>query len=333
MTKPGIHPLAFRLSPPDFRTGCAAIALALACAGAAAQSYPARPIRLLVPNPPGGATDNLARAVAPKLGEQLGQTIVVDNRPGAAGNLAAEAAVKATPDGHTLFLAADGQIVISPHIYRKLPFDTLKDLTPVASLVSTQMLLAVHPSLPVKSVSDFVEYAKRANPPLVYGSIGNGSQHHLAMEMLKRRAGINLLHVPYKGGGPALVGLFGGEVSVMFGGSSAGPHVRSGKLRALALAGRRNPAYPGLPAMSETYPGLEVNPWLGLFAPAGLPAAVLNRLRAEAARMLADPDTQAVIRKINLDPYPTTPKEFAALIRADYAKFGEVIRSVGVKID
>jgi tripartite-type tricarboxylate transporter receptor subunit TctC len=287
----------------------------------------------LVPNPPGGATDNLARVVAPKLGELLGQTVVVDNRPGAAGNLAAEAAAKATPDGYTLFLAADGQVVISPHIYRKLPFDTLKDLTPVASLVSTQMLLAVHPSLPAKSVAEFVEHAKRANPPLVYGSIGNGSQHHLAMEMLKRRAGINLLHVPYKGGGPALVGLFGGEVSVMFGGSSAGPHVRSGKLRALALAGRRNPAYPGLPAMSETYPGLEVNPWLGLFAPAGLPAAVLKRLRAETARMLADSDTQALMRKINLDPYPTTPKEFAALIRADYAKFGEVIRNVGVKID
>jgi tripartite-type tricarboxylate transporter receptor subunit TctC len=315
-------------------------ALALLCAAslaaampAGAQQYPARPIRLLVPNPPGGATDNLARVVAPKLGELLGQTVVVDNRPGSNGNLAAEAAVRATPDGHTLFLAADGQIVISPHLYRNLPFDTLQDLTPVASLVSTQMLLAVHPSLPVKNPREFVEYARRANPPLAYASIGNGSQHHLAMEMLKTHTGVNLLHVPYKGGGPALVGLFGGEVSVMFGGSSAGPHVRSGKLRALALAGRRNPAYPGLPAMSETYPGLEVNPWLGLFAPAGLPAAVLKRLRAETARMLADSDTQALMRKINLDPYPTTPKEFAALIRADYAKFGEVIRNVGVKID
>jgi tripartite-type tricarboxylate transporter receptor subunit TctC len=311
----------------------ALLAVVLIFGTANAQTYPARPIRLLVPNPPGGATDNLARVVAPKLTELLGQTVVVDNRPGAAGNLAAEAAAKATPDGHTLFLAADGQIVISPHLYRKLPLDTLKDLAPVASLVSTQMLLAVHPSLPVKSVAEFVAHARRSNPPLVYGSIGNGSQHHLAMEMLKSRAGINLLHVPYKGGGPALVGLFGGEVSVMFGGSSAGPHVRSGKLRALALAGKRNPAYPGLPAMSETYPGLEVTPWLGLFAPAGLPAPVLKRLRQETGRMLADPDAQALMRRINLDPYPTTPKEFAALIRADYAKFGEVIRSVGVRID
>ena len=311
----------------------AAAALALICASASAQNYPARPIRMIVPNPPGGATDNLARVIAPKLSGLLGQTIVVDNRPGAAGNLAAEVATKATPDGHTLFLAADGQIVVSPHLYRKLPFDTLKDLTPVASLVSTQMLLAVHPSLPVKTVAEFVEHARRAHPPLVYGSIGNGSQHHLAMEMLKSRAGINLLHVPYKGGGPALVGLFGGEVSVMFGGSSAAPHVRAGKLRALALAGKRNPAYPGLPSMSETYPGLEVTPWLGLFSPVGLPAPVLKRLRAGTGRMLADPDTLGRIRKIALDPYPTTPEEFVALIRRDHAKYGEIIRAVGIKID
>jgi tripartite-type tricarboxylate transporter receptor subunit TctC len=300
---------------------------------ACAQTYPVRPIRLLVPNPPGGATDNLARVVAPKLTEYLGQTIVVDNRPGSNGNLATEAAARATPDGHTLFLAADGQIVISPHLYRKLPFDTLKDLTPVASLVSTQMLLAVHPSLPVKSVQEFVEFARRASPPLAYASIGNGSQHHLAMEMLKSRAGINLLHVPFKGGGPALVALFSGEVSVMFGGSSAGPSVRSGKLRALALAGKRNAAYPGLPALSESFPGFEVTPWLGLFAPAGLQPKVLNRLRAETGRLLADTDALVRVRNIALDPFATTPKEFTALIRADYAKYGEVVKAVGVTID
>jgi tripartite-type tricarboxylate transporter receptor subunit TctC len=307
--------------------------LASGAAAAGAQQYPARPIRLLVPNPPGGATDNLARVVAPKLGERLGQTIVVDNRPGSNGNLAAEAAARATPDGHTLFLAADGQIVISPHLYRNLPFDTLRDLTPVASLVSTQMLLAVHPSLPVKNPREFVEYARRADPPLAYASIGNGSQHHLAMEMLKTATGIKLLHVPYKGGGPALVALFGGEVMVMFGGSSAAPHVRSGKLRALALAGRRNPAYPDLPALSEFYPGVEVNPWLGLFAPAGLPAPVLARVRAETARVHADPATRERIRGIALDPLATTPKEFTALIRADYEKYGKAVRAAGVKID
>jgi tripartite-type tricarboxylate transporter receptor subunit TctC len=315
------------------KSGAVLFILAIALDAAAQGSYPVRPIRLLVPNPPGGATDNLARVIAPTLTELLGKTVVVDNRPGSNGNLAIEAAARALPDGYTLILAADAQIVINPHLYKKLPFDTLRDLTPVASLVSTQFLLAVHPSLPVKSVQEFVEYARRASPPLVYASIGNGSQHHLVMEMLKRRAGINLVHVPFKGGGPALVALFGGEVPVMFGGSSAGPYVRSGKLRALALAGKRNAAYPGLPALSETFPGLEVNPWLSLFGPVGLPAPVLNRLRADTGRLLADPDVRERVLSIALDPFVTTPKEFAALIRTDYARYGEVVKAVGVTID
>jgi tripartite-type tricarboxylate transporter receptor subunit TctC len=231
-------------------------------------------------------------------------------------------------------LCADAQIVISPHLYRKLPFDALKDFTPVASLVSTQMLLAVHASLPVKDLGEFVAYARRASPPLAYASIGNGSQHHLAMEMLKARAGINLLHVPYKGGGPATVALFGGEVSLMFGGNSVAPHIRSGKLRALAMAGRRNAAYPDLPALAEFYPGLEINPWLGLIAPAGVPAPVLARLRAETGRLLADAEVRERVRNIGgLDPYVTTPQEFAAQIRSEYARYGEVVRKVGVKVD
>jgi len=307
--------------------------MVLLCAVASAQQYPARPIRLLVPNPPGGATDNLARVVAPKLGELLGQTVVVDNRPGSNGNLSTEATVRATPDGHTLLLGQDSQIVISPHLYGGLPFDTLKDLTPLASLVSTQMLLAVHPSLPVKNPREFVEYGRRANPPLVYASIGNGSQHHLAMEMLKTRTGINLVHVPYKGGGQALVAILGEEVKVMFGGSSAAPSVRVGKLRALALAGKRNAAYPDLPALAEFYPGVEVIPWLGLFGPVGLPGNVLEKVRAEAGRLLADPATRERIRGIALDPFAMTPQEFAAFVRAEHKKYGEVVRAAGVRID
>jgi tripartite-type tricarboxylate transporter receptor subunit TctC len=310
-----------------------AVLILLTAASAIAQ-YPVRPVRLLVPNPPGGATDTLARVVGPKLSEALGQPVVIDNRPGAAGNLAAEATARAAPDGHTLFLAADGQIVISPHLHRKLPYDTLKDLAPIASLVTTQMLLAVHPSLPVKSVQELVDYARRANPPLNYASIGNGSQHHLTMEMLKTRAGINLLHIPYKGGGPALVGLFGGEVSLMFGGNSVAPHVRAGRLRALAMAGRRNAAYPGVPALLETYPGLEVNPWLGLFAPAGLPAPVMKRLREETNRMLGEADLRERLKNIGgMDPNITTPEEFAALIRADYAKYAAAVKTAGATID
>mgnify|MGYP001161875307 CR=1 FL=1 len=319
-----LHPSSFGM----------ALMLALACAAAFAQPYPSRPVRLLVPNPPGGATDNLARVVAPKLTEALGQTVVVDNRPGSNGNLATEAAARAAPDGHTLMLSADAQIVISPHLYRKLPFDTLKDLVPVASLVSTQMVLVAHPSLPVKNLEEFVAHARRASPPLAYASIGNGSQHHLAMEMLKARAGINLLHVPFKGGGPATVALFSGEVFAMFGGNSVAPHVRAGRLRALALAGRRNAAYPGLPALSEPYPGLEINPWLGLIAPANVPAPVLARLRAETGRLLADADVRERVRNIGgLDIFITTPQEFAAQIRSEYARYGEVVRKVGVKVD
>jgi tripartite-type tricarboxylate transporter receptor subunit TctC len=328
-----MNPSAIRHPPSAIGIGLLAAVLALSSAMAAAQAYPQRPIRLLVPNPPGGATDNLARVVAPKLGELLGQTIVVDNRPGSNGNLSTEATVRASPDGHTLLLGQDSQIVISPHLYRNLPFDTLKDLTPVASLVSTQMLLAVQPSLPVKNVRDFVDYARRANPPLAYASIGNGSQHHLAMEMLKAHTGINLLHVPYKGGGPALVAFLGGEVSAMFGGSSAAPHVRSGKLRALALAGKRNPAYPDLPALSEFYPGVEVLPWLGLFAPVGLPGPVLGKVRSETSRLLADPATRERVLGISLDPFVTTPQEFAAFVRAEYKKYGEVVRAARVTID
>jgi tripartite-type tricarboxylate transporter receptor subunit TctC len=309
------------------------VALVLLCAVASAQQYPVRPIRLLVPNPPGGATDNLARVVAPKLGEQLGQTVVVDNRPGSNGNLSTEAAARATPDGYTLLLGQDSQIVISPHLYRSLPVDPLKDLMPVASLVSTQMLLAVHPSLPVRTVPQFVDYARGANPPMPYASIGNGSQHHLAMEMLKQAANVDLVHIPYKGGGPAMLALFVGEVSVMFGGSSAAPHVRSGKLRAIALAGKRNPAYPGLPALSEFYPSVELIPWLALFAPVGMPEPVLARLRRETERLMADTATRERVQSIALDPFVTTPQEFSAFVGAEYKKYGAVVKAAGIKID
>ena len=300
-----------------------------------AQQYPTRAVRLLVPNPPGGATDTLARVFAPKLGEALGQPLIVDNRPGSNGNVASDAAARAAPDGHTLLLCADAQIVIGPHLYAKMPLDTLKDLEPVASLVNTQMVLSINPSLPAKTLQEFVEYARRAQPPLAYASIGNGSQHHLVMEMLKASAGIDLLHVPFKGGGPATVALLAGEVSAMFGGNSVAGHVRSGKLRALAVAGKqRSPAYPDLPRLADFYPGLEVTPWLGLFGPAGLPAPVLSRLRNEVQKLLADADFREKVRNLGgLEPYVTTPEEFAALIRAEHARYARVVKAAGAKVD
>ncbi|HEV3008964.1 MAG TPA: tripartite tricarboxylate transporter substrate binding protein [Burkholderiales bacterium] len=290
---------------------------------------------MLVPNPPGGATDTLARVFAPKLGEALGQPVIVDNRPGSNGNVASEATARAAPDGHTLLLCADAQIVIGPHLYARMPLDTLNDLAPVASLVNTQMVLSVNPALPVRNLQEFVDHARRTQPPLAYASIGNGSQHHLVMEMLKARAGIDLLHVPFKGGGPATVALLGGEVSVMFGGNSVAGHIKSGKLRALAVAGKhRSSSHPELPRLADFYPELEVTPWLGLFAPVGLPPPVLARLRSETNRLLADADFRDRIRNLGgLEPYVTTPEEFAALIRAEHAKYAQVVKAAGAKVD
>jgi tripartite-type tricarboxylate transporter receptor subunit TctC len=316
-----------------FRIAAALVAAILSTAAGA--QYPARPIRLLVPNPPGGASDTIARIVAPALGAALGQPLVVENRPGSNGNLSSELAAKAAPDGTTLLLGQDSQIVISPHLYPNLPVDTLKDLAPVATLITTQMVLAANASLPAKDLREFVELAKRAKPPLAYASIGNGSQHHLTMEMLKLRAGIELVHVPYKGGGPATTALLAGEVPVMFGGNSVTAHIKAGRLRGLAVAGKkRSPAFPDLPTLGELYPGLEVTAWLGVFAPAGVPAPVLSRLHDEINRLLAAPEVRDKILGVGgLEPFVSTREEFATLIRAEYAKYGEVVKTTGVRID
>ena len=313
----------------------AVTALLCAAALAAHAQYPSRPIRLLVPNPPGGATDTLARLVAPKLGEALGQPLIVDNRPGSNGNLASELAAKAAPDGYTLYLAADAQIVIGPHLYASMPVDPVKDLAPVATLVNTQMMLVMRPDLPAANLQEFIALAKKTVPPLPYASIGNGSQHHLVMEMLKARAGIDLLHVPFKGGGPAMTALLGGQVAAMFGGNSVSGQIRAGKVRALATAGKkRSSAFPDVPTLSETFPGLEVTPWLALFAPAGVPPAVLDKVRDATNRLLASEEMRGRIRQLGgLEPYVTTPEEFTALIRAEYARYGEIIKSVGAKVD
>jgi tripartite-type tricarboxylate transporter receptor subunit TctC len=311
-----------------------AVTILLAAAAASAQ-YPTRPVRLLVPNPPGGATDTIARVIAPGLGEALGHPVVVENRPGSNGNLSSELTAKAPADGYTLLLGQDSQIVISPHLYRNMPLDTLKDLAPVATLVTTQMVLTVNPSVPARSLKEFIEYARRADPPLAYASIGNGSQHHLTMEMLKARAGINLVHVPFKGGGPATVAVIAGEVPVMFGGNSVTGHIKAGKLRGLAVAGKeRSRTFPDLPTLSEFYPGLEVTAWLGLFTTAGVPAGIVARVHDETNRLLGDAATRERIAKVGgLQPFVTTTEEFAELIRSEYAKYGEVVKAVGATID
>jgi tripartite-type tricarboxylate transporter receptor subunit TctC len=316
------------------------LALALSVAAvfstsAHAQQYPTRPVRMIIPIPPGGAPDIAGRVVGEKLGEYLGQPIVVENRPGANGNIAGDLVAKSTPDGYTLGLLADSMVTTNPHLYQKMPYDPLKDLVPVANVASNMFVLSVNPSVPVKNFKEFIEHARKANPPLLYASGGNGSQHQLSMEMLKQRAGIDLTHVPYKGGAPATTATVAGEVSAMFAGTSTSPQIKAGKLRALAVTGtRRSEAFPDLPTIGEFYPGYEVNIWLGLFAPVGTPEPVLTRLRSDIARALASPQVKERLGHAGgLQPEPMSTQQFVQMIRSDYEKYGKLVKEIGAKVD
>ena len=313
------------------------LAAALAATGTAAtaQTFPTRPIKLLVSYPPGGASDLIARVFAAPLSERLGQPVVVENRPGANGNVAAEAAARAAADGYTLFLGPSSVFAINPHLYARMPIDPLKDFAPIASLIENELVLAANTKLTEgMDFRSFIALAKKSDPPLFYASIGNGSEHHLAMELLKRAAGIELTHVPYKGGGPAAVGVIAGNVAAMFGGGSVVPLVKNGQLHALAVTGpTRSKVLPDLPAIGEVYPGYEVTLWQGLFAPAGTPAPVLARLQKEAEAVRLMPDVAAKIAAAGAgEPWVMTKSEFVAHIRADNDKFGKVIDSIGVKV-
>ena len=311
------------------------LSLIVLCPAAWAQNYPTRPIRLLVPIPAGGGPDIVGRLVAARLSESLGQQVVVENRVGANGTVAGEAVVKSAPDGYTLLVGMDSLLTINPHLYGKMPFDPLQDLTPVASLVSNGFFLAVNPQVPAASLPEFIEYARQANPPLQYASGGNGSQHHLTMERLKARAGVNLLHVPYKGGTPATIATLQGEVSAMMSGTSTAVQIRAGKLRAIAYTGpMRSAILPDVPAVAEYYPDFEMTQWYGLFAPPRTPEAVLARLRVEVTRALRAPDMADKLKAAGgVEAWITTPEEFVAAIRADYAKNGKLVRETGVKLD
>jgi tripartite-type tricarboxylate transporter receptor subunit TctC len=301
-----------------------------------AQQYPARPVKLIVPITPGGAPDVLARTIAEKLGPLLGQPVVVENRPGANGSLAMELVANAPPDGHTLVIAHDSLMAINPHLYSKTPVNTLKDFTPIAMVAaSSSFLLVVPTSLPVKNFQEFIEYAKNANPPLAYASGGSGSLHHLAMEMLKLRAGINLMHVPYKGGAPAVTAAISGEVSAAISSSVTASFVRAGRLRAIAVTGaNRLPSLPDVPAIAEFYPGFQMSSWFGLFAPAGLPEPILTKLRADIAQVLDSPDVRKRFQTAGeFAPYLLTPEEFSSRIHSDYDKFGKLVRQIGLRVD
>jgi tripartite-type tricarboxylate transporter receptor subunit TctC len=310
------------------------LALLLPASIAAAQS-PSRPITLLVPIPPGGAPDIAARVLGERLARSLGQPVVVENRPGANGNIAGELLAKAAPDGHTLGLLADSQIAINPHLYSRMPFDSLRDLSAVHTVAANQFVLAIHPGLPAQTFPEFIALARNSKPPLAYASGGNGSQHHLTMEMLKQRAGIELVHVPYRGGAPATTATVAGETAAMWAGSSNAPQIRAGRLRALAVSGgKRSVQYPDLPTIGEFYPGFENSIWLGLFGPAGLPESILAKLRSTVKEALESPDVKAKFNNAGgLEPYVLPAAEFDALIRRDHAKYAKVVKDLGIKLD
>lgn len=300
-----------------------------------AQAYPAKPIRLIVPFPPGGAVDFYARVVQPPLSEMLGQTVVIDNKAGASGMLGAGIVAKSPPDGYTLLLGNIASLAINVGIYPKMAYDPLKDFTPVIRTVDVNYVLAVHPSLPVKTVSELITYAK-ANPgKLSYGSAGSGSLPHLAAELFKTQTGTFMVHIPYKGGGPMVTDLLGGNVHFTIGDqANLMPHVQAGKLRALAVAtAKRSTRAPDVPTIAEFLPGFEATAWQGLVGPAGLPPEVTRRLNSAFNQVMAMPAVREKLLQGGLEPIGGTPEHFAGFIASEVAKWTKIAKDVGAKAD
>jgi tripartite-type tricarboxylate transporter receptor subunit TctC len=297
--------------------------------------FPSRPIRVLVTIPPGGAPDISARLLGQYLAETQGWTVVIENRPGANGNIAMAEVAKAAPDGYTLILAADSAIAINPHVYSKMTLDPLKDLQPVATIATNQFTLSVNPGVPVKTFQEFIDYARKTTPPLPYASGGNGSQHQLMMEMLKQRAGIDLLHVPFRGAAPATQATVAGDTKVLFSGSASAPLIQGGQLRVLAASGKqRSKRYPDLPTVGEFYPGYAVDIWLGLFAPRATPEPVVATLRTAVHKLLARVDfAERLNVSGSLEPLILSPADFDALMREDHEKYGKIVKDLGIRSD
>ncbi|MCE2949131.1 MAG: tripartite tricarboxylate transporter substrate binding protein [bacterium] len=297
-------------------------------------AWPSKPVRFIVPFPPGGPSDVVARIVAPRFQERLGQPVVVDNRPGAGTQIGTEIVARSAPDGHTLFL---GSIVhaINVALYPKLPYESVKDFTMITVLTATPNLLVVHPALPVKSVADLVALGRKRPGELSFASSSNGSSNHLSGELLKTQAGFQMQHVPYKGSPQAHVDLLGGHVQLMFDSMlSVMPHVKSGRLRAIAVtSAKRSPVLPEVAAVSETLPGFDVVGWHGLMAPAGLPRPIVDRLHGEVVKIVAEPETRERFLTLGGTPGGMPPDEFAAYVRAEIAKWGAVVKASGARVD
>jgi tripartite-type tricarboxylate transporter receptor subunit TctC len=313
--------------------GLAALAVLLWSVGisAGAQVYPTKPIRLISPFAPGGPNDIIARFLAQRLAEPLGQPIVVDNRGGAGGNLGTDLVAKSTPDGYTLVMAGAGSLTINPHI-GKVPYDSLRDFAPVTLVAIAPHVLAVHPGVPAKSVADLVQLAKTHPRKLNYASGGVGSSTHLAGELFKVIGGVDIVHIAYKGTGPALADVLGGQVQMVFSGiPTVLPHARSGKLRALGTSMlKRVPALPEVPSIAETLPAYEMNPWYGVLAPARTPRAIVRGLHEEIVRAASIPEFSASLTAQGATPVTNTPEAFSALIKDEMQKWGRLIRSAGI---
>jgi tripartite-type tricarboxylate transporter receptor subunit TctC len=300
-----------------------------------AQSYPVKPIRLIVTIEPGGAPDIGARMLAPSLGERLGQSVVVENRAGANGNVGGDAVAKARPDGYTLLYGADSLVAINPHVYSAMPFDTLKDIVPVALTTVSQVVISVNPAVPVKSFKEFIDYAKKVNPPMAFASGGNASIHHLVMEAVKIQAGINLTHVPFRSGTPAVAAAVAGNVQVVVGGNSAANQIRAGKIRAIVSSGKNRLSYlPDVPTINETFPGVEFNNWLGIWGTGGTPEPIVQRLHNEINVALSVKETADKIAAAGgAEVWINSRDFFDKFIRSEHDRYGKIVRALNIKID
>ncbi len=311
-------------------TGAALLALFMA--GAFAQEYPARPIRIVLPFSPGGGTDLLARLLSKRFYEAFGQAATVDNRPGAGGNLGAEIVARSAPDGYTLMMST-ASVAVNVTLYQKLPFDARRDFIPITQVASAPLAVTVHPSVPARTVQEFVALAKKTRGGLNFGSNGTGTTSHLALVMFNQVAGTTLTHIPYKGAGALMTALLSGEVEIGFPAViSVQPHLRSGKLRALAVTTkRRSSVLPDAPTLDSIYPGFDIDNWFALFAPAGTPAAVVNRIYAEVVKALQHPESQAFMTSEGAEPVGSSPAEFAAFFAREVDKYAQIVKLAGIK--
>jgi len=321
----------------NFRTLLAAAVGAitlLGASGAAAQAWPAKPIRLMVPFPPGGSTDIVARIVAQKLGERLGQPLVIENRGGAGGTIGTALIAKSAPDGYNLAVASTSTHVVAPGVYAKLDYDPVKVFAPIGLMAISPYLLVVNPSVPARSVQELVALAKKQPGRLNYASAGVGSSTQLAMEMLKSVSGTYMLHIPYNGNGPAGTAVVGGQVEILFGSLPALlGHAKGGRVRALAVGTpKRSPSLPDVPTVAESgYPGFDASLWLAIVAPAGTPQAIVDRLNKEIVSIVSAADTREAFDKAGTEPLTGTPADLAAMIRDGVPKYAKIIKAAGVK--